>query len=1067
MTYLRNQLRSRAAAACMAALPAMAAADCTDLRTAIIAPDQLAEIDLIQLGLRTALEDNSTFLTDSTLGSYTRTALVRFCQLFPLPATNDRAQQISGPLNAAQEYGQLATEISDWKITTSDITFANALAPVDDSPYNTAILPLIGPPGATARRLQGDTGADDCSTLNNTTLPETARAGQLVLAGIDPAQWPNAQAICEQIDLADGAANTSALLGSVGYLEAQLPGSINQILAPDFALWLGEAIETRGPRLVGSDDVVVALVTEYRNENRPAAQRDFSAIYQTLPDSCAVTSGDQITDYISFDQAALDGLVAPIDVDALLAVLEGQTFGNAAALTRAVDAAIADQVSACTRDQVRLALTSGENFGQEFLLNAEETANLALVDSFADSAPIVEPFVGLTAQSRSALLTGIRANLQAATQERVQAEVEAAATVLAAAAEPVPDTFDTLPDGVPPFDPLPQNPTIGVTEATDTAIAATVEDAAFRDALLNATYLPAPNAEVLMADARKILAPVAAEKITAIVNRDMVQIQRTVQTAWGLNATLRAAIAAAPAIINPKDVSAADDFADALNDILGVEYPNARLFDAALAQLDPQPGDAALADIRNNAADKADDPSADRNMAIALPDCGCVKRREDNTEIYGFYPFWFAALIDDETSDDMTDDATEATTGRMIDFGIVSRAAFYGLEITVSDGNTLTISNEAQWATGHRDFVNAAHRHRAKADLALQIIGWESWTDVQIQTAVQRIVGLTAPFPRSESSDMRALWAALPTGLDDPQVDGVTLIIDGYDGTQERADYIERLVALVSLLHEELSARGQTINLAFDLNLGATNSQTPIFSDLGALLLGTDPIVDHVLIFLERPTTNSKKTLRGRMENGIFKGIERTRVLRRIIPVLPPGGHEFVLQSTAINDDQASETFSQFSDDLVYFQDNFAGVGFWPTPDPALPETAKINSILQELWLDPALPEFLATFQDEMTQACTFICPNRAYIAALAAIIFLLTAGLIWRSFYSGFVDKLAFKFGLAWLGGALLFAGLMALTVCDHVAIWPPIFLFIMIAGLGLLIAFHIYQGARNGPKP
>ncbi len=1048
-------------------LPTVAAANCTNLRTAVIPDAQIANIAGVQRGLQTALGDENSLLADNRLGAYTRVRLVDFCRAFPVPTDVDI---VAGTLALAQHYGTLATQAPDWNQIASGTSFADRLLPGDEIPLNAEILRVIGTPATIAEGLQGQTGATDCATVAYSSLPATAQTGQLVLNGLDPDLWPDAASTCSQLDLRGGADSTAQVLSTLGALEAGLAGSVHQLLTPDFALWFGEDIADRGPRLVGNSAAVIALVIEYRGENRAGALRDFNAIYQDLPASCDHGGGGQVTDYISFDQAAFDGLVAPVDVNGLLGELAGQSFESGDALTAAIMTQLTGQVSDCTRDQVLLALNSPENFGQAFTLNAEKTANLALADSIGESAALIEPFVGLSTTSRGALLSAIRGTLQSATGAEIDAQVEAAADVLASASEPVSQSFDTLPEGVPPFAELPQSPTIGVTEATDSAITATVTDPEFRDTLLGADYQPAPNPEVLKSDVRRLLSPVAADRVATIVNRAMVQLQPAVDTSWTLTDTLSAAIAAAPATQGVPDAAQTEDINAALTALIGVEYPTARLFDAAVAPIATGP---IANDIRASATISADNVNDDFDTNIALPDCGCAGRRDDNSLVYGFMPFWLAPPAAGASEAPPAEEAEEenpAPPGRLIDFGLVNRAAFYGLEFTVNEDGNLALHNETAWTAGRRDFVNAAHQHRAKADLAITLTGWDSWSDVQIATAVQNITAMTAPFARTDSTDLRSLWAAFPTILDAPQPDGVTFVINGYDGTQRSVPGIERLTSLITLLQPALAARNQTINLAFDLNIADTRGDHPVFSDLETLLTGAKPLVDYVLIFLERPTTDTKKTLRARMENGVFRGIDRARVLRRIIPVVPPAGHEHVLQGQAANAPLGSAPpgpFSQLTDDLVYFQDNFAGIGFWPAPDPSGSETDAINAIFQEQWFKPIMPEFLASFEADAERACTFICPNRSYFAAAMLLIFLVTAGVIWRSFYSGFMDKVAFKFGVAWIGSGLIFVGLLALTICDSGATVPPFLLLATIVLMVLLILFHIYQGAKNGPKP
>jgi len=73
--------------------------------------------------------------------------------------------------------------------------------------------------------------------------------------------------------------------------------------------------------------------------------------------------------------------------------------------------------------------------------------------------------------------------------------------------------------------------------------------------------------------------------------------------------------------------------------------------------------------------------------------------------------------------------------------------------------------------------------------------------------------------------------------------------------------------------------------------------------------------VDHCLVFIGEPTTDTKKALRDKVED-LFEGAQRSNMLQKIIPVLTPTG----------DDEQ------QFIDDIVYAKQNFGGIGFWKLP---------------------------------------------------------------------------------------------------------------------------------------
>ena len=297
------------------------------------------------------------------------------------------------------------------------------------------------------------------------------------------------------------------------------------------------------------------------------------------------------------------------------------------------------------------------------------------------------------------------------------------------------------------------------------------------------------------------------------------------------------------------------------------------------------------------------------------------------------------------------------------------------------------------------------------------------------------------------------------------QPDSVTLIFEDYTGGAKGDMNVSKMTKLIKEVQIKLELRGQTVNVAFDFALIDVSDRESLMNDLRQLLIrGNDgkKIVENVLVFLERPTTEAKKRLRARMERGDFRGEERSTVLRSIIPIVPPSGHKAVKQRALKG--ETTQEFSQYLDDVVYFQDNFAGIGFWPIPDQASPETPMIKKILSQEWNTPGP---FGVFQPKVDQGCTWACPRRAKFAlgtmAVLAVVLALTAG----SFYSGLTNRIAFKFGLVRIGWAAIVAMLVVLLICDHHSKLPE---WILI-GLGIVflayLAFSASQRLLNGPKP
>ncbi|TCP40196.1 hypothetical protein [Rhodovulum marinum] len=202
---------------------------------------------------------------------------------------------------------------------------------------------------------------------------------------------------------------------------------------------------------------------------------------------------------------------------------------------------------------------------------------------------------------------------------------------------------------------------------------------------------------------------------------------------------------------------------------------------------------------------------------------------------------------------------------------------------------------------------------------------------------------------------------------------------------------------------------------------------------------------------------------------GAFRGLERSEVLRSIIPVVPPGGHEFVFSRPSAGEapDPANRKFSQFRDDIIYFEDAFSGVGFWPVPRPDAPETAALMQVVTEEWVTGILPAPLAVFEPRAQAVCSWACPNRPYLALSAMAAFAVVALLTWRSYYSGLVEKIAFRWKTVWIGTGGVLAALALLSTCDAGATWPPILLGLLVALMAGILVFDVIQRARNGPKP
>jgi hypothetical protein len=159
------------------------------------------------------------------------------------------------------------------------------------------------------------------------------------------------------------------------------------------------------------------------------------------------------------------------------------------------------------------------------------------------------------------------------------------------------------------------------------------------------------------------------------------------------------------------------------------------------------------------------------------------------------------------------------------------------------------------------------------------------------------------------------------------------------------------------------------------------------------------------LVLLSEPSSESNKALREAIEaSPALHGNDRRIFLRSVVPLL-------LLP-------QASS--GQYRDDLVYIQDNFGGVGFWPAP-------------LMDRQFDAAQAKALRTTfgPDPGTGAgeavCGVVCPNRwLFRLAFELLLLLWAVGfalLQWRCEWRGRYGRYALLGGLPSLlvGAALL----------------------------------------------
>lgn len=1056
-------LGAAGAAGAAAADDACATLTAPAVSAAISGPESRAAV---QAGLRAAFGEDARDLSDGVIGPVTLSFLAQLCQQVPLA---EGTEPVAGTLDLAREYAALGAAQDDWTLRLADPALLAGLAPFDRRR-----LRLAGPPATSAAALADAPELTGCAVLATAELGldaaglATTHASLAALSAADPDLGPADAALAEteagpetRAALARActlypAARPEELvaeLGAYAALAAAIPDALPTLASPDFARWLEASQAVRMGRLLGTVPAVVRLLADYRAEVGPAPAIDLA--------DCGAAP-EAVPTWFAFEPADLERLAARASLAAALAPLAEQRFADRDGLLAAVNGVLGVGAPDCAARRVAAAVARHETAATVFALDPAGLQQLALAPDLGDVLPALAPFATVEAASREALEAGIEAAIRGSVRAAAGAAATQAADAAAAAAEDVTPSPDLPAPGMPAAAAAaPPAEEFAITETSLLTLQAAVPDDAMLEAISASPYRPLESRDLVRSDMLNLLQPVATGVAEDRTRAHLEAVLPTIRMRWRLADRAIADLAADPAFAAVPPAALV-----ALGDLAGIAYPDQRLFEQALASLPTALDDATRRAVVDIARKRVDEPYARRQVAPVAADCGCNVERRPNSHVYGFYPFWAYA-------------ADAGTPPPQVDFDLVGRVAFDGLLL---DGQGL-LNYAAHWDDAAATFTASAHRHQAKVDLAIRIRGWQDWSEDAARLAASNVVEeMTRSRPPSRLVRTAGTLGRLDRFLDrDP--DGVTLIVEGYSGTPGTQD-VDKLVAFVRTVAAGIADRGLAINLAFDIPLlDPATAGAPLFQDLRSLLVNVaEPdrrVVDNVLVFLERPTTRSKKLLRTRVESS-FKGEERIQVLRALIPVVPPGANAPLGPQQADGAVEvataAANSYGQFHDDIVYFQDNFDGIGFWPAPavGATLPDGAPdlAAALVGERyygWTPPLVPARLQpAVRGTVDAACALVCPNRLLFYAAGTATGGLAAAVGLLSLYSGRSRTAARRLLLVPLLLLLLLAILLVTAACDTDSrSWSVLALAALMLLTSGSIAFHWYERRVDGPMP
>jgi hypothetical protein len=539
--------------------------------------------------------------------------------------------------------------------------------------------------------------------------------------------------------------------------------------------------------------------------------------------------------------------------------------------------------------------------------------------------------------------------------------------------------------------------------------------------------------------------PVTPKQVDSIVKEAV--------SVYGLSAASAARLAQmadAPPVPTPLP----EDWLAALESLQGVAFVNRRLFlqavETRLNIVVPTNVDAEQMTPIIAAAARKQEPSPYPPVTITSEGCGCLRNFSDT--IYGFLPPWIGA--DDATGAAAAEHAAASAPTLPVDFSVLSRIGYFGLTLQ-ADGKP---APDRHWQPSFDlgGFIATAHRHRTQVDLVVRAAGWRTWTDSVVQDrAVDQIVSHVTRTIKPAA--MPAIsWQALFNRFHSTRLDGVSLFFEHYDATAEQSKIID---SVVTKLRAKLDAENRPyfVNLVLDVELSPAAESEQIESILSVArrpAVDAAKKVDLILLFLEQPSSEAKKRLRSLLDkSNAFHGQERKDLLRRIVPVISPDGH---LQP---QDEQirSAGSFRQFDDDLIYFEDNFGGVGFWPLPKRTSGDYERLRGQLMQRFATDA--NFLQLSNIGLaTQVCDFACPNRwLFRLAIDAVGGLLLLTALGASLSCRFRTILG-RYGPVILALAIVLGCLVLITIlCDP--FWQK---HRDSVGLGLILLLAVFLISR-----
>ncbi|MBA6293760.1 hypothetical protein H4J58_03935 [Colwellia sp. MB3u-70] len=414
-------------------------------------------------------------------------------------------------------------------------------------------------------------------------------------------------------------------------------------------------------------------------------------------------------------------------------------------------------------------------------------------------------------------------------------------------------------------------------------------------------------------------------------------------------------------------------------------------------------------------------------------DCGCVKERYYDNVIYNIYPGWLPSPKI-KTIETIVEGKSEDDKSNKIDYTNISRIGFQGISID-KNGHVTGSENIGVWNSLRENFINQAHKHYTQADIVIELINWQKWSDKVIKKSLVTVKNSLLKSPKEK--DM--LWS----NDNVTNLDGITLYLPKF--TPEDSDTLSSIAqTFLSLKNGKPNFK---VNVLLDLDICPSgidckdeNSHSNVidFKLCNVAIAGIiesdknnsvckmtdseEQTLDYILMYLPEYTTKTKKHLRKIIEDN-FTGAARRTMMNKIVPIIMP------------YDLSAAADFSQLEDDLVYTKHNFGGVGFWPIPLQGEAHFDAIQEKINKVLIDPIIVNKIEVLVKSILpeNVCDFICTQRWEVRIVfdVMIIFLVSSIFLKSSscYICQFIDNHYKSYLMSWASAVLLFFSMLG---CD-----------------------------------